>query len=76
VVTIAARLPRAAEVRPSMDRKFTCPACGHEIVFDPARCPWSLTARPGPSGRPERTLLSRVRCSRCGQEHQVPLKQE
>jgi transcription elongation factor Elf1 len=59
-----------------MDRKFTCPACGHEIVFDTAKYPWSLIVRPGPSGRPERTVHSRVRCPRCGQEHQVPLEEE
>jgi hypothetical protein len=46
VVMLATASSQTAEVGPPMDRKFICSECGHEIVFDPAKCLWSLTVRP------------------------------
>jgi hypothetical protein len=55
-----------------MAHQFVCPACGHVTVYDPARCPWHMVARPDGAGGTERRFYRRVRCPRCQREERVP----
>jgi hypothetical protein len=54
-------------------RKLVCPACGHETAYDPRDCPrFMRLAQPPGGGRRKVVVVYRVRCTGCGQEHDVP----
>jgi transcription elongation factor Elf1 len=54
-----------------MDRKFTCPGCGHETAYDPRDCPRFLRFVGPQAGRRKAVVVRRVLCRGCGREHDV-----
>jgi hypothetical protein len=58
------------------DPQFTCPACGYQTTFDPARCWRGVRIRPGPAGPDEKTTFLLVRCAGCGRQEEMTTGRE